>query len=245
MAARSSSPEKDGVRWDVIRSDIRTFSRRLPGLFRNDYSAVMLVVANIVPVIDMLIKGDPVGSILVIYWMQMMIIGFWTCVKLVVIARWRALLLAAGYGILVYGVLEPGRMLLLGRRSKPSRLWTALSGEGDLNRYLPSLSHHPEAAEIRVALLWVAALASLLVLDALSRSRPWADRAFGGLALPLAVLLLVGAGVDHWARRGDQGEVSAQPRATLQPSRSSGSSTPEGTGGRYTARPNESGPTTC
>ncbi len=159
--------------------------------------------------------------------------------------RWRAALLAAGYGILFYGVLEPGRMLLLGRRSKPSRLWTALSGEGDLNRYLPSLSHHPEAVEIRVAALWVAALAVLLLLDALSRSRPWADRAFGGLALPLVVLLLVGAGVDHWARRGDQGEISAQPRATLQLSRSSGSSTPERTGGRHTARSNESGPTTC
>jgi hypothetical protein len=60
----------------VIRSDIRTFFRRLPGLFRNDYSAVMLVIANLYPVIDMLWKGEPIGSILVIYWIQMMIIGF-------------------------------------------------------------------------------------------------------------------------------------------------------------------------
>ena len=132
--------------------------------------------------------------------------------------RWRAALLAAGYGILVIGVLAPGRMLLLGRRSRPSRLWTALSGEGDLNRYLPTLSHHPDAAAVRVAVLWVVALGVLLLLDALSRSRPRADRAFGGLALPLALFLLVGAGVDYWARRGDEGEVSAQPRATFQPS---------------------------
>jgi hypothetical protein len=76
----------------VIRSDIRTFFRRLPGLFRNDYSAVMLVIANLYPVIDMLWKGEPIGSILVIYWIQMMIIGFWNIPKLMVIGRWRALL---------------------------------------------------------------------------------------------------------------------------------------------------------
>jgi hypothetical protein len=91
VVARSSSPH-EGVRWDVIRSDIRSFFRQLPGLFRDDFSAVMLVIANIFPVVDMLWKGEPVGSILVIYWMQMTIIGFWTCAKLAVISRWRAVL---------------------------------------------------------------------------------------------------------------------------------------------------------
>jgi hypothetical protein len=76
----------------VIRSDIRSLFGQLPGLFRNDYTAVMLVVANVYPVIDMLWKGEPIGSILVIYWIQMMIIGFWTCARLIVIARWKALL---------------------------------------------------------------------------------------------------------------------------------------------------------
>jgi hypothetical protein len=40
----------------------------------------------------MLWKGEPVGSLLVIYWIQMMIIGLWACVKLAVVGRWRALL---------------------------------------------------------------------------------------------------------------------------------------------------------
>jgi hypothetical protein len=132
--------------------------------------------------------------------------------------RWRAALVAAGYALLVYGVLEPARMLLLGRRNRPSRMWEALSGEGDLNRYLPSLSHGPDEASVRVAVLWVVALAVVLLLDALSRSRSWADRAFAGLALPLALFVLLGAGVDYWARRGDQGAASAQPSATFQPS---------------------------
>jgi hypothetical protein len=41
----------------VIRSDVRSFFRQLPGLFRNDYTALMLVVASLLPVIDMLWKG--------------------------------------------------------------------------------------------------------------------------------------------------------------------------------------------
>lgn len=106
MAARRSSPGKEGVRWDVIRSDIRTFFRRFPGLFRNDYSAVMLVFANIFPVIDMLWRGDPVGSILVIYWIQMMIIGFWTCVKLIVIARWRAFLIVPMFVLMYLSIVN-------------------------------------------------------------------------------------------------------------------------------------------
>jgi hypothetical protein len=90
--AEAKPSSKDGVRWDVIRSDIHQFFGQLPGLFRNDYTAVMLVIVNVYPIIDMLWKGDPIGSILVIYWIQMMIIGFWACIKLVVIARWRAVL---------------------------------------------------------------------------------------------------------------------------------------------------------
>jgi hypothetical protein len=38
----------------MIRSDNRTFSGRLPGQLGNDYTAVMPVIANIAPVLDML-----------------------------------------------------------------------------------------------------------------------------------------------------------------------------------------------
>ncbi len=82
----------DGVRWDAMRSDISDFVHRLPGLFRNDIAAVLLVFANIVPVINLLVRGEPIGSILVVYWIQMMIIGFWNIIKLIVIGRWSALL---------------------------------------------------------------------------------------------------------------------------------------------------------
>ena len=80
------------VRWRLMASDLRSLFGRLPRLFRNDLTAVMLVFANIFPVFDLLSKGDPIGVILVIYWMQLMIIGFWNAVKLIVIARWKAFL---------------------------------------------------------------------------------------------------------------------------------------------------------
>lgn len=82
---------KEGIRWRLMAADIRSLFARLPGLFRNDYTASVLVFANIYPVVDMLLNGDPIGSILVIYWMQLLIIGFWSAVKLVVISRWKAL----------------------------------------------------------------------------------------------------------------------------------------------------------
>jgi hypothetical protein len=115
--------------------------------------------------------------------------------------RWRAALVALGFALVVFMTYDPGRLMLLNRRNRPTRLWVALSGEGNVGRYLPSLTH-PDAAEARVAVLWLVALGLILLLDALSRTRPRVDRTFGGMGLPLAAFLLVGAGVDYWARPG-------------------------------------------
>jgi len=116
--------------------------------------------------------------------------------------RWRGPLLAAGFALLVFMILDPGRLLLVNRGNRPTRLWAALSGEVPVERYIPSLTH-ADAAETRVAILWVAALGVLLALDVLSRSRERVNRLFGGLGLPLVVLLVVGLGVDLWARRNE------------------------------------------
>lgn len=113
--------------------------------------------------------------------------------------RWRAALLAVGFGLLLFAAADPGRLLLLNRANRPSRLWAALSGEGDLRRYLPSLAR-PDTAEVKVAALWFVALAALLVLDQVARRRDAIDRWFRGLGLPVVLLLLLGLAVDHWAR---------------------------------------------
>ena len=50
--------------------------------------------------------------------------------------------------------------------------------------------------------VWVAALAALLLLDRLARSRDRVDALFRGLALPLLLFLAVTVAVDRWARPG-------------------------------------------
>jgi len=93
-------------------------------------------------------------------------------------------------------------LMLLNRGSRPTRVWGALSGETPIGRYLPSLTL-PEAAEWRVALLWLLALGTLIALDRLARDHDRIDGWFRGLVLPVLLLLGVGAGVDAWARNSE------------------------------------------
>jgi hypothetical protein len=116
------------------------------------------------------------------------------------LARWRWSLAAIGPTLMLFAVSRPEAMLLLNRRDRPTRLWDALSPEGgSVERYLPSLVSG-EAAEVRVLLVWAAALALVLILDALARRDERVDRLFRGLGLPLVLLLIVGVLVDGWAR---------------------------------------------
>jgi hypothetical protein len=113
------------------------------------------------------------------------------------LARWRGLLLAAGFAVALVGIARPGDLLLVNRGDRPTRFWAALSGERPIERYLPSLVF-ASAAEARVALVWLAALALLLALDARARRGP---RDWFGTPVPaLAFFLFVGVLVDVWAR---------------------------------------------
>ena len=125
------------------------------------------------------------------------------------VARWRVPLLAFGFGLAVYMAADPGRLLLLNRGNRPTRVWAALSGGTPAGRYLPSLTL-PDAAEWRVAALWIAALLALLLLDRLGRNRDRIDGWFRGLALPLLLLLAIGVGVDVWARPANKPEPNEQ-----------------------------------
>jgi hypothetical protein len=115
------------------------------------------------------------------------------------LARWRWPLAAIGLSLLLFAAWDPGALRLLNRGDRPTRLWSDLSGEGDLGRYLPSLVY-ADPEEIRVALLWGAALALLLALDRAALTRDRVDRLFRGPGLALALLLALGLLVDYWAR---------------------------------------------
>jgi len=128
------------------------------------------------------------------------------------LARWRWTLLAAGWGLALLMSAQPREMRMIHTRDGPLHALELVSGDVSPARYLPRLTSRrgsdeppwrPPASEIRVALVWVVAIGALLGLDRLSRSRPRVDRAFSGLALPLALLLLVTVAVDRWARAGE------------------------------------------
>jgi hypothetical protein len=117
------------------------------------------------------------------------------------LARWMWPLAGLGLGLALFMVWRPGELMLLNRGSRPTRVWDALGGQYPVGRYLPSLVS-AEAAEVKVALVWGAALALLLALDAAAPRRAGVDRLFRGLGLPLFLLLAVSLGVDYWARAG-------------------------------------------
>jgi hypothetical protein len=116
------------------------------------------------------------------------------------LARWRWTLAALGIALTLFVAAEPGDLLLLNRADRPTRLWTALStGDADVGRYLPSLVA-ADPAEARVAMVWLLGVAALLALDIASRRHPIVDRLFTGTGLPIVLSLVVGAGIDYWAR---------------------------------------------
>ncbi len=92
-------------------------------------------------------------------------------------------------------VADPAARLLLNRGNRPTRLWAALSGGTAIGDYLPTLTHASER-ETRVAVVWLAVLALLFVLDHMARSRPRVDALFRSFAVPVLALLLVGAIID-------------------------------------------------
>jgi hypothetical protein len=52
-----TGPRNDGVRWAVLKADAKSFFGRLPKMIRNDPTAVMLIVANLYPVITLDVLG--------------------------------------------------------------------------------------------------------------------------------------------------------------------------------------------
>jgi len=115
------------------------------------------------------------------------------------LVRWRAPLAVMGLTLAVFMAARPGALLLLNRGDRPTRVWTALSGDVAVGRYLPSLVS-ADPTETRTAVVWLAFLAALLALHGAARKRERVDSLFGVLILPLALLIAGIALVDFWAR---------------------------------------------
>lgn len=151
------------------------------------------------------------------------------------LARWRWLLLGGGLLLALFMAARPERLMLLNRGDRPTRVWSALSGEVEVARYLPSLVR-ADAAERRVALLWLAALALLVVLDGMARAHERLERWFRGLELPLLLALALGAGVDAWARRTESVPPAGAQAASKGPPSSWGGAGSGAAAGRWDDR---------
>ncbi len=133
------------------------------------------------------------------------------------LARWRVVLPGLGFALAVFMAARPGELLLVNRGDRPTRVWAALSGDTPVGRYLPSLVFS-DPAETRTAAVWLVFLAGLLALHGVAGESERVDRLFGGLTLPLALLVAALALIDLWAKPLDgstqQSAISHQQRQT-------------------------------
>jgi hypothetical protein len=106
------------------------------------------------------------------------------------LARWLAGLWITGAVLAAVALADPAARILLNRGNRPTRLWAALSGPTPIGDYLPSLTHASER-DARLALAWLAALAVVLALDRVARTRPRVDQGFASFALAVWGLLFV------------------------------------------------------
>jgi hypothetical protein len=115
--------------------------------------------------------------------------------------RWRWPLTACGALLWLFMAADPGRLLMLNRGDRPTRVWTALSGAGDLGAYLPSLVT-PDARDLTVLAVWSVMAGLLLALHTAAARETRLDRAFRSLAFPLlwllATMLLVDPLASHF-----------------------------------------------
>ena len=114
--------------------------------------------------------------------------------------RWRWPLSALGLALVLYMAADPGRLLMLNRGDRQTRVWTTLSADVNVGDSLPSLVAG-ESDDVRVTLVWIAVLAALLTAHAASQRTERADRLFRSLGLPLLLLVLAEVPIDRWARQ--------------------------------------------
>lgn len=134
------------------------------------------------------------------------------------LARWWPGLTLTGVALSAVAVADPGARLLLNRGNRPTRLWGALSGDVAIADYLPTLTHASER-DARVALVWLAALGLLLVLDRIAQRRARVDAAFRSFAVPVALLLLLCVAIDVAAGRPAVPATPPEPTAEPELSR--------------------------
>jgi hypothetical protein len=96
-------------------------------------SGLALVGANLLPLAGVLFFGWNLSNVLVLYWAESAVIGFYTALKMIVVGRWMAIVAVpffvghfggfmAGHFLLIYGMFVRG----IGAAGKAPGVWPAL-----------------------------------------------------------------------------------------------------------------------
>ena len=81
--------------------------------------------------------------------------------------------MAWSWALFLFAALQPGRLLFINKRLRPTRIWDALWPAGPIDGWLPDLAR-PESSDWRIAAAWMA----VLLLAALL-ARRWQARSTG------------------------------------------------------------------
>lgn len=75
-------------------------------------SAWLLVAANLVPLAGVLLLGWDLGTIMVLFWAENIVIGFYAILRVALVARWSALFLVPFFAV-HYGIFTAGHGLFV------------------------------------------------------------------------------------------------------------------------------------
>jgi hypothetical protein len=75
------------------------------------------------------------------------------------------------WALFLFAALQPGRLLFINRRVRPTRMWDALWPDGPLDSLLPDMAR-PEASDWPLAIVWVLALVALTFWSRRPSRRP-------------------------------------------------------------------------
>jgi hypothetical protein len=92
-----AAPEELEARWEPQDAQLPEPSAQVPAATSTPVtlaspSALALIAANLVPVVGTVFFGWQLGDVMVLYWAESAVIGFFTLCKIAVIGRWLALL---------------------------------------------------------------------------------------------------------------------------------------------------------
>jgi hypothetical protein len=89
VTGQATTPRPERLQSSAIEAD-RVPLLAAPPAELNSLSSLTLIAANLLPLAGVLLFGWKLGDLMVLYWAESAVIGFWNSVKLAVVGKWAA-----------------------------------------------------------------------------------------------------------------------------------------------------------